>query len=68
MVRRRCPERGGGGRKKLLDDPGRRLVVKLAKAMNRFPHEVERCTPDEFWELVAEFKLESDEWEEQRNK
>jgi hypothetical protein len=36
-------------------------VVKLAKVMNRFPREVEELTPDEFWELIAEFELEYDE-------
>jgi len=37
--------------------------VRLAKTMNRFPREVEELSIDEFWELVAEFSLESDEWE-----
>ncbi len=34
----------------------------MAKALNRFPREVEALTPDEFWELFAEFKIEGDEW------
>lgn len=42
----------------------RRMVLQLAKAMNRFPHEVEQMTMDEFWEMVAEFKIEKDEWDE----
>jgi hypothetical protein len=40
----------------------RRMVVRLAKTLNRFPHEVETMTKDEFWEMVAEFKIEDDEW------
>jgi len=29
--------------------------------MGRFPHEVESCTPDEIWEIVAEYKIAEDE-------
>jgi hypothetical protein len=45
-----------------------RLRIRLAKAMNRFPHEVDEMTPDDFWLMVAEHKLSADELEEARNK
>lgn len=43
------------------------MVVALARALHKFPHEVDELPLDEFWELLASFKIERDEREERRS-
>lgn len=44
------------------------MLYKLCRIMNRLPYEVERMDADQFWSLVAEFKIASDEWEAEHPK
>lgn len=44
-----------------MADPMRRLIVRVAKEMSMLPRDIEVLGHDEFFELVAEFSVESDE-------
>ena len=67
-VRWGCAERLRGLTGKLRNGPARRLVVQVAKEFCRWPREVEQLTPDELYEIAAEFQLQKEEWDAKHKK